>query len=97
MIESILENRFWRAHYFWTGGTTQQRGYLTLFFRPLPPSHLLSLLDLNSQDNVIFDVLKESKNMPKFTSNLDLRRLLDKETTPMLDVLYRIGRRESLS
>ncbi len=97
MIEAILENRFWRAHYFWNFATPGQASHLTLFFRPLPPSHLLSLLDINSKDNVIFDVMKESQNLPNFTSNIDLRRLLDKETTPLVDVLYRIGRRESLS
>ena len=97
MIEAILENRFWRAHYFWNVATADQDSYLTLFFRPLPPSHLLSLLDINSKDNVIFDVMKESKNLPNFSSNIDLRRLLEKDSTPLLDVLYRIGRREILS
>ncbi len=96
MIEAILENRFWRSHYFWTDAVSSQANYLTLFFRPLPPSHLLSLLDVNSTDNVIFDVLKESSNLPNFTSNIDLRRLLEKDATPMVDVLYRIGRREIL-
>ncbi len=97
LIEAILENRFWRAHYFWNETALGQASYLTLFFRPLPPSHLLSLLDVNSKDNIIFDVLKESRSLPNFKSNIDLRRLLDKETTPLVDVLYRIGRREILA
>lgn len=96
VIESILEDRFWRAHYFWNPGTTAHGSNLTLFFRELPPSHLLPLLDHHSKDNVIFDVRRESRELTAFSSKIDLRRLLEQDQLSLLEVLYRIGRREML-
>ncbi len=97
MVESILENRFWRAHYFWDIASQKYAGsHLTLFFRSLPPSYLMSVIDRGCRDNVVFDVWKESQAISNVTSDIDLRRLLDNDDATLLDILYRIGRRESI-
>jgi type VI secretion system protein ImpM len=96
MVESILEDRFWRAHYFWTKGIGGNHACLTLFFRPLPPSYLLPLVNQALNDNAIFDLGREWSSLPAFNSRVDLRRLLENDDIPMLEVLYRTGRREML-
>jgi len=96
MVESILEDRFWRAHYFWNKGTDDCHASMTLFFRPLPPSYMLPLLDPTLDDNAIFDLGREWQGLPSFTSRVDLHRLLENDDIPMLEVLYRTGRREML-
>jgi type VI secretion system protein ImpM len=96
MVESILEDRFWRAHYFWTKGIGGNHACLTLFFRPLPPSYLLPLVNQALNDNAIFDLGREWSSLPAFNSRVDLRRLLENDDIPLLEVLYRTGRREML-
>jgi type VI secretion system protein ImpM len=96
MVEAILEDRFWRAHYFWNKKTGDSNASMTLFFRPLPPSYLLPLLNQVLDDNAIFDLGREWISSPAFTSRVDLRRLLENDDIPMLEVLYRTGRREML-
>ncbi len=96
MIESILEDRFWRAHYFWNKGNDDSHASMTLFFRPLPPSFMLPLVNQTLDDNAVFDLGREWRGLPSFTSRVDLRRLLENDDIPMLDVLYRTGRREML-
>lgn len=96
MVESILEDRFWRAHYFWNKGAADCHASMTLFFRPLPPSYMLPLLNQTLDDNAIFDLGREWPCLPSFTSRVDLRRLLENDDTPMLEALYRTGRREML-
>ncbi len=96
MVESILEDRFWRAHYFWNQGTDDHHAGLTLFFRPLPPSYLAPLINPALEDNAVFDLGREWRALPSFDSRVDLRRLLENDDIPMLEVLYRTGRREML-
>lgn len=96
MVESILEDRFWRAQYFWNKGVDENNACLTLFFRPLPPSYLLPLVNQALDDNAIFDLGREWRSLPTFKSRVDLRRLLENDNIPMLEVLYRTGRREML-
>lgn len=96
MIESILEDRLWRAHYFWNKGIGDSNANLTLFFRPLPPSYMLPLLNQALDENAIFDLGREYRSLPSFTSRVDLRRLLENDEVPMLEALYRTGRREML-
>jgi type VI secretion system protein ImpM len=96
MVESILEDRFWRAQYFWNKGAADHNACLTLFFRPLPPSYLLPLINQELNDNAIFDLGREWQSLPAFKSRVDLRRLLENDDLPMLEVLYRTGRREML-
>ncbi|ABA90047.1 type VI secretion system protein of unknown function DUF2094 [Syntrophotalea carbinolica DSM 2380] len=96
MIEAILEDRIWRAQYFWSKGNADHPACITLFFKPLPPSYLLPLLNQELNDNTIFDLGCEWPTLQTFTSRVDLRRLLEKDSIPMLDVLYRTGRREML-
>ena len=96
MVESILEDRFWRAHYFWSEGTDESEPCLTLFFRPLLPSYLLPLLNHELDDNAVFDLGREWSKLSYFPSRVDLRNLLGKDDASMLDVLYRTGRREML-
>ncbi len=94
MIEAILEDRFWRAHYFWNKSSAEYTSSLTLFFRELPPSHLLPLINHKCKDNVIYDVLDETYEIPNFVSRIDRKRLLLEADTSLLDLLYRLGRRE---
>ncbi len=96
MVEAILEDRFWRAHYFWNKRVGDDQACLTLFFRPLPPSYLLPLLNLELDDNAVFHLGREWSSLPAFTSRIDLRRLLETDEVPLLEVLYRTGRREML-
>lgn len=96
MVESILEDRFWRAQYFWNKGAGDSNASLALFFRPLPPSYLLPLINQTLDDNAIFDLGREWQSLPAFKSRVDLRRLLENDDIPMLEVLYRTGRREML-
>lgn len=96
MVEAILEDRFWRAHYFWNKGTDEHHACLTLFFRPLPPSYLAPLINPQLDDNAVFDLGREWCRLPSFDSRVDLRRLLENDDIPLLDVLYRTGRREML-
>lgn len=96
MVESILEDRFWRAQYFWNKGDGDHNACLTLFFRPLPPSYLLPLVNQMLDDNAIFDLGREWQSLQAFKSRVDLRRLLENDDIPMLEVLYRTGRREML-
>jgi type VI secretion system protein ImpM len=96
MVEAILEDRFWRAHYFWNKGTDVHNACLTLFFRPLPPSYLAPLINHKLDDNAVFDLGREWCRLTSFDSRVDLRRLLDNDDIPLLDMLYRTGRREML-
>lgn len=96
MVESILEDRFWRAQYFWNKKVGDNNACLTLFFRPLPPSYLLPLVNQALNDNAIFDLGREWQSLPAYKSRVDLRRLLENDAVPMLEVLYRTGRREML-
>jgi type VI secretion system protein ImpM len=96
MVESILEDRFWRAHYFWNEGSEENYPALTLFFRPLPPSYLVPLINQELEDNAIFDLGREWTKLSEFNSRIDLKNLLKQDDAPMLDVLYRTGRREML-
>jgi type VI secretion system protein ImpM len=96
MVESLLEDRFWSAHYFWNEGCDDNAACLTLFFRPLPPSYLLPLVNHELEDNAVFHIGREWPSLPTFKSRVDLRRLLEKDDIPMLEVLYRTGRREML-
>ncbi|ALC17978.1 type VI secretion system protein [Desulfuromonas soudanensis] len=93
LIESILEDRNLRAHYFWRASSCAAPASLTVFFRPIPGSYLLHLIDPALNDGSIFDVVAEmSRGEGK--ENLDLRRLLADDRVSLLDVLYRLGRRE---
>ncbi len=96
MIEAILEDRFWRANYFWNRKAPEFSSCLTLFFRELPPSYLPPLLNQQAKDNMIYDVLDEAQEIPNFVSRSDLRRLLNENDPSLLDLLYRLGRREMI-
>jgi type VI secretion system protein ImpM len=96
MVETLLEDRFWSAHYFWNKECDDNAACLTLFFRPLPSSYLLPLVNHELKDNVVFDIGQEWRTLPSFKSRVDLRRLLENNEIPMLEVLYRTGRREML-
>jgi type VI secretion system protein ImpM len=96
MAESILEDRSWRAHYFWHNGADERHACVILFFRPPPPSYLAPLINHNLDNNAVFDLAREWPSLPSFKSRVDLRRLLNNDHKSMLDVLYRTGRREML-
>lgn len=88
LVESALEDRSLRPHFFWN------RAGLTFFFRPVPASCLLPVMDPERHEGVLFDPLKEK--LPAGWENPDLRRLLGSESSTLLDILYRLGRREML-
>jgi type VI secretion system protein ImpM len=96
MAESILEDQSWRAHYFWHNGADGRHACVVLFFRPPPPSYLAPVLNHKLDNNAVFDLARDWRSLPSFKSRVDLRRLLNNDDTPMLDVLYRTGRREML-
>ncbi len=96
IIESILEDRSWRAHCFWNRAGAEHPASLTVFFKPMPGSFLLQLLNPAVDDGSIFDITRELSSPEEVRSNLDLKKLLASDDTTMLQVLYKAGRRESL-
>jgi len=97
LVESILEDRTWRAHCFWSREPQQPYSDLTLFFRPLPASFLPALLNAETDVNTTFDLMREWPSLQEFRSRVDLKRLLSDPQASLLDVLYRVGRREVLA
>ncbi len=97
VVESILEDRSWRAHYFWSRGAAEHRASLTVFFKPLPGSFLLQLLNPQIDDGSIFDATREIAHAGETRCGADLERLLGRDEVSMLEVLYKAGRREVLA
>ncbi|BCR03016.1 hypothetical protein DESUT3_00850 [Desulfuromonas versatilis] len=97
VIESILEDRSWRAHYFWCRGEAGRPAGLTVFFKSMPGSFLLQLLNPQLDDGSIFDTSRELARAAEIRCGGELERLLARDEVPMLEVLYKAGRREVLS
>lgn len=97
IIESILEDRSWRAHYFWNRANTDHPAALTLFFKPLPGSFLLQILNSGIDDGSVLDLARELIAPQDELACMDLKRLLTSETATLLEVLYKAGRREILA
>ncbi len=97
IIESVLENRSWRAQCFWSRAGTEQPAALTVFFKPLPGSFLLQLLNAEIDDGSVLDLTRPLIAPQEELTCKDLKRLLAGETTSLLEVLYKAGRREALS
>ncbi len=96
LIEAILEERNWRAHYFWNRTGTAFPASLTVFFRPLPGSCLPQLLNPAVEDGSIVELLRQMTSPTESRPNPDLKKLLASADAPMLEVLYKVGRREVL-
>ncbi len=96
LIESILEDRSWRAHYFWHGAGADRPASLTLFFRPLAASLFLWLLPSNCDEAGLFDLRREMHHRSDVVSSPDLVRMYRDDDLSMLELLYRAGRREVL-
>ncbi|KIH76528.1 type VI secretion system protein ImpM [Geoalkalibacter ferrihydriticus] len=96
MVEAILEERHWRAHYFWHGGHHEQPGCLTLFFRPLAASLFLWLMPGHKDEAGLFDLRREMTQRSDVSCPPELARMLCDDDVSMLDLLYRAGRREVL-
>lgn len=94
LIESALEDRSLRCHYFWSAEEGGRRAGLSLFFRPVPASYLLAVIDPEHHESVLFDPLKEKVSVR--WDDPDTKRLLNDGRSSLLDVLYRLGRREAL-
>lgn len=96
LIDAMLGECSWRAHYFWNGAAPGHSARLTVFFRPLPGSFLLQLLNPTVDDGSIFDLTRESMKTRQSNCNPELKQLLSGLDTTMLEVLYKAGRREAL-
>jgi type VI secretion system protein ImpM len=96
LIDAMLGECGWRAHYFWNGAGPQHPSRLTVFFRPLPGSFLLQLLNPALDDGSIFDLTRESLKAKEPSCDPELQQLLARNGTSMLEVLYKAGRREAL-
>lgn len=96
LINAMLGESNWRAHYFWNAAGGQQPARLTVFFRPLPGSFLLQLLNPSVDDGSIFDVTRESANAKQIGCEPELDKLLARSEATLLEVLYKAGRREAL-
>ncbi|MDO3379321.1 type VI secretion system-associated protein TagF [Geoalkalibacter halelectricus] len=97
MVEAILEERHWRAHYFWHGGDAQRPGALTLFFRPLAASLFLWLMPGEADEAGLFDLRGVMNQRSDVRCAPELARMLLDDEVSMLDLLYRAGRREVLT
>lgn len=95
LIDAMLGGN-WRAHYFWNGAGAQHPARLTVFFRPLPGSFLLQLLNPGIDDGSIFDLARESAKTEPNGFAPELKQLLARADANMLEVLYKAGRREAL-
>jgi|GEM_PF-2115879 len=96
LIDAMLGECPWRAHYFWNGAGPQHPAQLTIFFRPLPGSFLLQLLNPSVDDGSIFDLTRESIKTRETNCDPELKVLLARSEATMLEVLYKAGRREAL-
>ncbi|AJF06111.1 type VI secretion system-associated protein TagF [Geoalkalibacter subterraneus] len=96
MVEAILEDRHWRAHYFWHEGNEGGPGSLTLFFRPPAPSLFLWLMPDTVDDSGLFDLRRAMHERSDVSCPPELARMLRDDEVSMLDLLYRAGRREVL-
>lgn len=94
LIESALEDRSLRCHYFWSSEGQGRRAGLSVFFRPVPASYLLAVIDPENHEGVLFDPLRERVSMR--WEDPDLKNLLSDGRSALVDVLYRLGRREVL-
>lgn len=96
LLDAMLGQCPWRAHYFWNGAGPQHPARLTVFFRPLPGSFLLQLLNPTVDDGSIFDLTRESIKTRQYNCDPELQQLLTRSETTMLEVLYKTGRPEAL-
>jgi type VI secretion system protein ImpM len=96
MVEAILEDRHWRAHYFWHDGDESLPGSLTLFFRPPAASLFLWLMPDTVAHSGLFDLRQVMNERSDVSCPPELARLLRDDEVSMLDLLYRAGRREVL-
>lgn len=94
LIESALEDRTLRAHYFWNRSGEEGGAGLTVFFRPPPASYLLPVIEPEGHDGTLFDPLRETPSTS--FGNPDLRKMLGSDEASLLEILYRFGRREIL-
>ncbi|WP_305042641.1 type VI secretion system-associated protein TagF [Geoalkalibacter sp.] len=97
LVEALLEEPHWRAHYFWQGGDAGFPACLTLFFRPLAPSQFLCLLPSRCDEAGLFDLRLAMHQRSDVRCPEELARMLRDDEVSMLDLLYRAGRREVLS
>lgn len=97
MVEAILEERHWRAHYFWNAGGPGQAPSLTLFFRPLAASLFLWLLPNNTDEGGLLDLRYAMEQRSDVRCSTELAGMLGDDDVCLLDILYRAGRREVLS
>lgn len=97
LVEAILEEPHWRAHYFWHGGDEGFPACLTLFFRPLAASQFLWLLPSRGDEAGLFDLRLAMHQRSDVRCPPELARMLRDDEVSMLDLLYRAGRREVLS
>ncbi|WP_305044504.1 type VI secretion system-associated protein TagF [Geoalkalibacter sp.] len=97
LVEAILEERHWRAHYFWHGGDAGIPAAMTLFFRPLAASQFLWLLPSRGDETGLFDLRLAMHQRSDVRCSAELARMLGDDEVSMLDLLYRAGRREVLS
>jgi type VI secretion system protein ImpM len=97
MIEAILEEPHWRAHYFWHEGDNELPASLTLFFRPLAASLFLWLMPVTADEAGLLDVRRAMTQRSDVKCSPELVRIINDNEVSMLDFLYRAGRREVLS
>lgn len=96
MIEAILEDRHLRCHCFWNEPADQQAASLNVFFRPVPASYLLALVEPERHGGTLYDLLREADGPMAVGNHAELRQLLADPQAALLDLLYRFGRREVL-
>lgn len=96
LIDALLAGHDWRASYFWNAAGELHPPRLTVFFRPLPGSFLLQLLNPAVDDGSIFDLVREGTKPGEACCSPELTQLLARDEVSMLELLYKAGRREAL-
>lgn len=95
LIQAMIGDAAMRPHYIWTRSRGAIPPRLTFFFRPLPPSYLLSLLDESVRDGAVYDILTEMRQQP--TLPADPAPALTDDRLSLMAFLDMVGPRKASS
>lgn len=87
LCENVIGSHGWRAQCYWHGSHQGMPARLSVFFRPIPPSYMASLLDSSRNDGSILDVVEEMKTSVNGVSRIV--SVVKDESYTLMDALNR--------